>query len=163
MAKIDVIRNTYGGLDYLLNALEYVSDTRSLYRGGCGVNPYDYEEAYNQMLIVRKWFNKLSGNPLVHIVIAYNDKVTDLEVAAAYGKKCAEYFAGMFQVLYCTHLKDTQCGSMHTHIIINAVSYQNGQMITTGYQEMFFFCEYVAEVTGQKCWFYFENKAVYND
>ena len=149
MAKIDVIRNTYGGLDYLLNALAYISDARSLYRGGFGVNPYNYTEAYNQMLIVRKWFNKVSGNPLVHVVIAYNDKVTDLE-----------YFAGKFQVLYCTHLKDTECGSMHTHIVINAVSYHNGQMITTGYEEMTFFCQFVSEVTGQKCSFEFDNKAI---
>lgn len=162
MAKINVIRNTYGGLDYLLNALAYISDARSLYRGGFGVNPYNYEEAYNQMLIVRKWFNKVSGNPLVHIVIAYNDKVTDLAVAAKYGKKCAEYFAGKYQVLYCTHLKDTEYGSMHTHIVINAVSYHNGQMITTGYEEMTFFCQFVSEVTGQKCSFEFDNKSKYN-
>lgn len=162
MAKINIIRNTYGGVDYLLNALAYLSDARSLYCGGFGVNPYNYEEAYMQMLIVRKWFNKVSGNPLVHIIIAYNDKVKELAVAAVYGQKCAMYFAGKYQVLYCTHLKDTKCGSMHTHIIINAVSYQNGQMITTGYNEMFFFCEYVAKVTGQKCWFYFDNKAIYN-
>lgn len=162
MAKIDIIRNTYGGLDYLENALAYVSDTRSLYRGGFGVDPYNYKHAYDQMLITRKYFNKVSGNPLVHIVIAYNDKVKELAVAAEYGKKCAEFFAGKYQVLYCTHLKDTTCGSMHTHIIINAVSYHNGQMITTGYNEMFFFCEYVAKVTGQKCQFYFDNKAIYN-
>ncbi|MDD6060193.1 MAG: relaxase/mobilization nuclease domain-containing protein [Ruminococcus sp.] len=163
MAKINIIRNTYGGVEYLLNALAYVSDDRALYRGGYGVNPYDYTKAYNQMLIVRQWFNKVSGNPLVHIVIAYNDKVKELAVAAEYGKKCAMYFAGKYQVLYCTHLKDTTCGSMHTHIIINAVSYQNGQMITTGYNEIFFFCEYVAKVTGQKCSFEFDNKAIYSD
>ena len=29
MAKIDIIRNTYGGLEYLLNALAYVSDDRA--------------------------------------------------------------------------------------------------------------------------------------
>lgn len=30
MAKIDIIRNTYGGLEFLLNALAYVSDDRAL-------------------------------------------------------------------------------------------------------------------------------------
>ena len=162
MAKIDIIRNTYGGLEYLLNALAYVSDDRALYRGGYGVNPYDYTKAYNQMLMTRQYFNKVSGNPLVHIVIAYNDKVKDIAVAAKYGQKCAMYFTGKYQVLYCTHLKDTDCGSMHTHIIINAVGYHSGQMIQTGYEEMYFFCQHVSKVTGQKCWFYFDNKAVYN-
>ena len=85
MAKIDVIRNTYGGLEYLQNALDYVSDDRALYRGGYGVNSYDYNMAYNQMLYIRQYFNKVSGNPLVHIVIAYNDQVKDIAVAAMYG------------------------------------------------------------------------------
>lgn len=45
-------------------------------------------------------------------------------------------------------------------IVINAVSYHNGQMITTGYEEMAFFCEYVAKITGQKCSLEFDNKAI---
>ncbi|WP_295085826.1 hypothetical protein [Ruminococcus sp.] len=50
---------------------------------------------------------------------------------------------------------------MHAHLVINSVSYLNGQMITTGYEEMYFFNEYVSEVTGQKCTFEFDNKALY--
>lgn len=113
------------------------------------------------MLIVREYFGKTSGNPLVHIVIAFNDDVKDLETAAEYTQKCASYFSPMYQVLYCTHMKDTHCGSMHGHIVINSVSYLNGKMITTGYEEMYFFNEYVSEVTGQKCTFEFDNKALY--
>lgn len=159
MAKIDVIRNTYGGLEYLNNALGYVSDNRAMYRGGYGVNPYDNSMAYNQMLYTRQYFNKVSGNPLVHIIIAYNDQVKDLYTAAQYGNMSAQYFSPRFQILYCTHEKDNTCGSFHTHIIINAVSYINGQMIVTGYNEMYDFCQYVYQVTGQKSWFYFDNKA----
>ena len=159
MATIDVIRNTYGGLEYLNNALGYVSDDRALYRGGYGVNPYDYSMAYNQMLYTRQYFNKVSGNPLVHIIIAYNDQVKDLATTARYGQQCAQYFSRRFQLLYCTHEKDTTCGTLHTHIIINAVSYVNGQMIQTGYEEMNAFCNYVSRVTGQSCRFYFDNKA----
>ena len=86
MAKIDIIRNTYGGLDYLNNALDYVSDCRALYNGGYGVNPYDTEMAYNQMMYTRQYFGKVSGNPLVHIVIAYNNQVKDIGTAAYYGQ-----------------------------------------------------------------------------
>ncbi len=39
------------------------------------------------------------------------------------GQQCAKHFSMRFQLLYCTHEKDTKCGSLHTHIIINAVSY----------------------------------------
>lgn len=34
------------------------------------------------MLMTRQYFNKVSGNPLVHIVIAYNDQVKDIAIAA---------------------------------------------------------------------------------
>lgn len=162
MAKIDIIKNTYGGLEYLNNALAYVSDGRALYKGGYGVNPYDYEDAYNQFVYTRQYFCKVSGNPLVHIVIAYNNQVKDLYTAAQYGNKCVQFFTPRFQLLYCTHEKDTTCGSFHTHIIINSVSYINGQMINTSFEEMKAFCDYVSQVTGQKCWFYFDNKAIYN-
>lgn len=50
MARISVIRNTYGGTQYLQNALNYVTDERALYGGGYGVNPYDSHIAYNQMI-----------------------------------------------------------------------------------------------------------------
>lgn len=161
MAKIDVIRNTYGGLGYLQRALNYVTDSRAMYGNGFGVNPYDTAMAYDQMLAVKRYFGKTSGNPLVHIVVAYNNQVQDIDTAAMYGDQCAQYFANRFQVLYCTHAKDFHCGNFHTHIIINSVSYINGQMIQTGFDEMKSYCDYITQVTGQKSWFYFDNKAIY--
>lgn len=163
MAKISVIRNTYGSLDYLQNALDYVTDDRANYIGGYGVNYYDTAAAYNQMVATKQYFNKVSSNPLVHIVVAYNNQVQDINTAAVYGQKCAEYFFNRFQVLYCTHAKDFNCGYYHTHIVINSVSYINGHMIQTGYDEMYAYCNYVSKVTGQKCSFYFDNKADYSN
>ena len=52
MAKIDVIRNTFGGVNYLQNAVNYVTDERALYGGGYGINPYDSNTAYNQMMLI---------------------------------------------------------------------------------------------------------------
>ncbi len=161
MARISVIRNTYGGPQYLQNALNYVTDSRTMFVRGYGVNPYDPNMAYDQMMAVRQYFEKTSGNPLVHIVVAYNNSVTDIRTAARFGQQIVQLFARLFQLLYCTHEKDFQCGQFHTHIIINAVSYINGQMIRTGPKEMSEFCDYVTQVTGQKSWFYFDNKAVY--
>ncbi len=161
MAKISVIRNTYGGSQYLQNALNYVTDSRAMFVGGYGVNPCDPNMPYDQMMAVRQYFGKTSGNPLVHIVVAYNNQVQDIDTAALYGNQCAQYFANRFQVLYCTHAKDFNCGSFHTHIIINSVSYINGQMIQTGFNEMKTYCDYITQVTGQKSWFYFDNKAIY--
>lgn len=161
MARINVIRNSNGGLEYLQNAVGYVSDDRALFEGGYGVTPYNTTTAFNQMLATRQYFGKVSGNPLVHIIIAYNDSVTDIETASKFGKKCAQFFASRFQLLYCTHARDFHCGQLHTHIVINSVSYINGRMVTTGYDEMKAYCDYVAQVTGQRTQFYFDNKVAY--
>ena len=155
MAKIDI----QGGLSYLENALNYVNDDHAINCSGYGVNPYDPAMAYDQMLATKRYFGKTSGNPLVHIVIAYNRSVKDAATAASYGQQIASYFASKFQLLYCTHAKDFTCGYYHTHLIINSVSFINGKMIQTGYDEMKAFCDYVQRVTGQKCSFYFDNKS----
>lgn len=159
MAEIIVIRNTYGGLRYLKSALDYVSDERALYQGGYGVNSYSSNDAYNQMTATKAYYNKRSGNPLIHVVISYDSKVKDAETAASYGQKCAAYFASDYQVKYSTHNKDTGCSSYHTHLIINSVSYVDGHMFNSSYENMNLFCEYVAGVTGQKTQLHFKNKA----
>ncbi len=161
MANIDVIRNTYGGLQYLENAVRYVQDERANYLDSYGVSKHSVPMAMDQMVATRRYFGKVSGNPLVHVVISYDSSVTDLEQAAQYAAQCAGYFTSRYQVIWCTHEHDTTNGSLHTHILINAVSYIDGKMIITGYNEMNAFCNYVSQVTGQKCRFSFDNKATY--
>lgn len=95
--------------------------------------------AYNQILAVKGYYGKASRNPLVHIIVVYDDGVKDINTSTRFSQQCAQFFASKFQVLYCTHKKDFQCGNFHTHIIVNSVSYINGQ----------------------KNWFYFDNKADY--
>lgn len=161
MAEIIVIRNTYGGLKYLNNALNYIGDNRALSVYGYGVNPYDSDMAYRQMMAVRKYYTKTSGNPLVHIVIAYANSVRDMNTAIMYGEKCAAYFNSGYQYMLCTHCCDDEYYSFHTHIIINSVSYINGKMFDSNYSEMNLFSNYVADVTGQITRIFFKNKAHY--
>ena len=40
MANIDVIRNTYGGMRYLENAIQYVQDERANYLDSYGVSKH---------------------------------------------------------------------------------------------------------------------------
>lgn len=159
MAKVIVIRNTYGGVEYIKNMLKYVHDGRAKYVGAFGVDPYNPAKACINMIITRKKYSKVSGNPLVHIVISYNKSVKEIETAALFGKECAKYFSSEYQLMYCTHDSDSEGSYFHTHIIINSVSYIDGHMIVTGYDEMKKFCDYVSEVTGQYTQFYFKNKA----
>ncbi|MGN1086274.1 MAG: relaxase/mobilization nuclease domain-containing protein [Porcipelethomonas sp.] len=161
MARVIVIRNTYGGILYLKKAINYVSDSRAQYRGGYGVNPFKPTDAFYKMIQIRQKYGKVSGNPLVHIVVSYDKTVKDIETAGLFGKECAKYFADRFQVIFCSHESDNECPTFHTHIIVNSVSYIDGRMIITGHDEVKKFCDYVSEVTGQYTQFYFKNKAEY--
>ena len=76
MTKVIMIRNIYGGAGYLANALDYVRDERNQYGGGYGVDPYSPTVAYEQMMYTKRYFNKTSGNPLVHIIVEYTKNVT---------------------------------------------------------------------------------------
>lgn len=159
MARISIMRNTYGGCNYIKNSLNYIRDDRAISGGGYGVDPYDPAVAYYQMMQTRRYFNKTSGNPLVHIVVAYTRNLKTLEQATKYGDAIARMFADRFQVMYCTHNYDDYCNWYHTHIIVNSVSYINGAMIETGYDEMRCFCNKVSNLLGEYCQFYFDNKS----
>ena len=61
MVVIKMKRDTYGGLAYLKNALNYLEDNeKSLFTGGFGVTTSPLEATYRQMLAVRKYFGKVS-------------------------------------------------------------------------------------------------------
>ena len=114
----DGIRNTYGGMRCLENAIQYVQDERANYLDSFGVSAYSLPMAMDQMVATRRYFGKVSGNPLVHVIISYDASVTDLEQAAQYATQCAGYFTSRYQVIWCTHEHDTTNGSLHTHIEI---------------------------------------------
>ena len=65
MAKVIMIRNTFGGCKYLQKALKYIRDERAIAGGAFGVDTYDPEVAFYQMMCTKRFFNKTGGNPLI--------------------------------------------------------------------------------------------------
>lgn len=133
MAVIKVIRNTYGGVEYIRKACEYIVNSPYLKKyssfGLCTFNP---KRAAEQMMYVRMFFNKLSGNPLFHVIIAFDDDVNDEKMAWCYIKNSAKWFLHDYQVFFGMHGKDQECPHLHGHLIINSVSYKNGKMLNSG-------------------------------
>lgn len=142
---------------YLKHGCGYALNDRSINPGGYGVSPYSLKDAYTQMLAVKKYYGKTSGNQLIHLVISYDDSVTSEDKACALSCKLAGYYRKDYQVLYCTHSKDRHCSNYHAHIVVNSVSYIDGRMFNSSIENMQLFCEYVSEVTGQKTRLYFEK------
>lgn len=159
MARIKVIRNTYGGDEYLWNGCHYIHDPKkAIVSGGYGVNYSNPVAVYTQMKTIKKMFNKESGNPLAHIIVSFSGSVNDLETALKYADVCAVYFSNRFQVYYCLHNKDAGCSHYHVHMIINSVSYKNGKMISTGDDTMSPYTEFVSKLLNEYSHYYFPTK-----
>ncbi len=159
MITVITIRKLYNLKEdnYLRNACKYVLDSRAIFSNGYGLSANSVQTAYEQMLAIKKYYGKTTGNQLMHLVISYDSSVTSKEQACALSCKLASYYKNEYQVLYCTHSKDRGCSGYHTHMIINSVSYRDGKMFISSIENMNQFCKYVSEVTGRKVKLYFEK------
>ena len=66
MGIFKVIRNTNDGLQYMYNALNYVCYEHTDYDKRYSPN-VDIDNAYEQFLLVKRYFYKTSGNPIFHL------------------------------------------------------------------------------------------------
>ena len=151
MVVMDVIRDTQGGLKYLRNACEYLEDEeKSVYTGGFGVNPYNVNQTYKEMVSIRQYFEKTSGNPLMHFIISFDETVQTEETAILLTQNLAVFFRTRYQVLYCVHEKHRGCSCYHAHIVINAVSFVDGLMYNSNVEEINRYANYIAEMTSRR-------------
>lgn len=164
MVKIKVKRDTYGGTQYLYNACHYVEDwERIVTIGGFGVDPYDLKKTFHQMMCVREYFGKVSGNPLMHFIVSFDECVHKDKGACILGDRIASYFKMDYQTLWCVHAKKRSYSRYHVHIVINSVSYINGKMYNSSRDVISEFCKYVMRVTGVECRYYFGGSASSDD
>ena len=160
MVAVKLIRNTYGGLEYLFRACRYVDNNeRAIYINGFGVNPNNWNDAYDQMLGVKRYYGKTSGNPLAHFVVSFDGTVQEPLRAIELGQQIAAYFTPSYQLMWCIHQKHQGDSYYHMHMALNSVSYVDGRMFHFGNPEMFAFQAYVSSVTGCSVWRKFENKS----
>ena len=84
------------------------------------------ESSLEEMLYTKNLYNKNSGRQYIHIIQSFNpkDNLSKEQVHNA-GLKLAEKFNG-FQVLIATHIDKEH---LHNHLIINSVSFENGNKI----------------------------------
>ena len=75
MGIFKIIRNTDSGLQYMYNALNYVTHGHTDYDKRYSMNT-DIDNAYEQFLLVKRYFYKTSGNPVFHFVVVYSAKST---------------------------------------------------------------------------------------
>ena len=90
--------------NYLLNALNYLYDAeKALHIGGYGIDPYDLNKTYEQMLYVKNYYHKTQDNPLMHFIVSFGDKVRTYEKAKAWAILIGAFFKNQYQLLWAVH------------------------------------------------------------
>lgn len=162
MVIVKVMRNLDTPEQHLQNAVGYIhhknkQNIKPLSLSGNGVDYTSTHNAYQQMMDVKKYYEKTSGNPLVHMMISYdNQSAPDAETACQLTEKEAEYYQDEYQTIQCTHEADHEHSNYHSHVVINSVSCQDGKMIHTSKSDMKPFCHYISDLTGAKVRLEFE-------
>lgn len=160
MGILKIIRNTDDGLQYMYNALNYIIYGHTDYDKIYSFNT-DIDDAYNQFLIVKRYFDKTSGNPVFHFIISFTTRTThynDLECTEGLCRNIANYFTDRYQIVWCIHEKRTSAkyggisSVYHAHFVMNSVSYIDGKMFGGSHAEMYSFLEHIKSVTGDKSW-----------
>lgn len=152
MGVLKVIRHTDYEQDYLRNAEEYI-----LYGEadiGCKGSPNtDINTAYIQMLGVKRYYGKTSGNPLFHFVVSYDSRnIWSMDFAVRKTIQIAYYFKDRYQFIWCVHHKKEKkngkhsASLFHAHIMINSVSYADGKMYSGNMSEIYKFREHIKKL-----------------
>lgn len=152
MGVLKVIRHTDYEQDYLRNAEEYI-----LYGEadiGCKGSPNtDINTAYIQMLGVKRYYGKTSGNPLFHFIVSYDSRnIWSMDFAVRKTIQIADYFKDRYQVIWCVHHKKEKkngkhsASLFHAHIMINSVSYADGKMYSGNMSEIYKFREHIKKL-----------------
>lgn len=98
MGILKIIRNTNDGLEYMYNALNYVLYGHTDYDKRYSLNT-DIDNAYEQFLLVKRYFYKTSGNPVFHFIVSYTPRTTwgdNIETAESISRSIALYFSDKF-------------------------------------------------------------------
>jgi len=158
MGIFKVIRHTNYHGNYLYEAVKYVLHGEAMigYKGSPNMDVY---HAYNQMMAVKHYFGKTSGNPLFHFVISYHSRnVYDVEWVIQKTAWIADYFRERYQVIWCVHQKGEKKNGkrlpslFHAHIVINSVSYVDGKMFSGTKSEIYAFLEHIKSCTKDSSW-----------
>ena len=126
MATFTAVKNRGGGRGALGGVLRYTQqDGKTLWEGQRLVTGWNCtaQSALSEMLLTKERFRKTDGRQYYHFVqsFAETDDLTPQE-AHAIALELAQREFPNFEVLVATHI-DT--GHLHSHLIVNSVSFQD--------------------------------------
>lgn len=157
MGILKVITKAEAENIYLAHSLLYVTGKHTIpgYYGGINICP---ENAYEQMMAVKRYFGKTSGNQLVHFVISFNNSFYGEDEILGLGYRIGQYFGDRYQLVFGVHHKvnharnGTVSSYNHLHIIMNSVSFLDGKMYADNKGDTYKFVDFLKSITKDKHW-----------
>ena len=157
MGILKVITKSDADNTYISNLLAYVTGKNTLpgYYGGASVCP---EYAYEQMMTVKKYFGKTTGNQLVHFIISFNNLLYGEEEALEIGYRISRYYGDRYQIVFGVHPKvshsenGTVSSYVHIHFVMNSVSFVDGKMYADNKGDTKKFVDFLKSVTKDYHW-----------
>ncbi len=157
MGVLKVIVKAEAEKAYLLNCFHYIIQGHTIpgCYGGINVCP---ERAYQQMLAVKQYYGKTTGNQLVHFVICLNKRIFDDEEALRVAYQIAGYYGDRYQIIFGVHHSDREnsygqsTSYYHIHMVMNSVSFVDGKMYADNRADTGKFLEHIKQVTRDSHW-----------
>ncbi len=119
---------------------------------GYGVCDIDALYTYEEMYLVKKYYEKTGDNPVMHFVVSFDNKtVRTAEAACALTEKIAMFFAPDYQLLTVVHQEDQGHSDYHAHFILNTVNLKTGKLYHSGSEELFKLGMFIHNLTGNFC------------
>lgn len=147
MAIVKVVDEEYCCKKSIRNLIGYATNENKThhYIGAIGTNAYEPEKMIQQMMAVKKGFDKVKGyRQARHLLVSFEDeaKITpDMACFIAYD--IARYYSDRYQICFGVHLNTD---NIHIHFIQNTVSYVDGKLFSGGSWELQKFKYYVNSV-----------------
>ena len=148
---VKIKRQSDGGIGYLHNMCHYVRDHRAIAKGGYGLNIEDPEIAFSQMVWIRKYYGQVSTNPLIQIVVSFDEGTDNIQSAILLAPKIASYFNSEFVYLWCIHHADKDSAHYHMHILLHSVNLRNGNLYHSSRYNMTGLCYHIEKLTYMQC------------
>ncbi len=105
----------------LRRGIQYITDRKKTSKDIISGNGVSYDNAYERMQIVKRFYGKEGGREYIHFAVSFKGK-KDVDTAYFIAENIADLYED-FQVLFAVHINTA---NTHIHFVINSVNVKDG-------------------------------------
>lgn len=141
MSILHFINGKNRSLSQLKGSIAYIFNPEKVKHGCRGGTGVVYDEAYDDMKIIKVLHNKTKGRQYIHFIISFDKGISYLK-AFDICEEILDYFSDEYQIVFAVH-ENTE--NIHGHFILNTVAV-DGRKFRQSTKEMLSFRTFVNEI-----------------